>query len=65
MNDFQKRVLHEEQELNEKLMKLCEFIESDEFTIIVKDEDERNRLVAQSKAMADYSSILADRIANF
>lgn len=65
MNDFQKRVLHEEQELNGKLMKLCEFIDSDKFTAIVTDENERNRLVAQSKAMGEYSAILADRIANF
>lgn len=68
MNQYaphQQRVVDEKRELDEKLQKLTTFINSEKFAEIVKDEDERGRLVCQEDVMKDYSAILAERIAAF
>ena len=68
MNEYaphQQRVVDEKRELDEKLQKLTTFINSEKFAEIVKDEDERGRLVCQEDVMKDYSAILAERIAAF
>ncbi|TDS73412.1 hypothetical protein [Comamonas sp. JUb58] len=68
MNQYaphQQRVVDEKHELDEKLQKLTTFINSEKFAEIVKDEDERGRLVCQEDVMKDYSAILAERIAAF
>ena len=61
----QQRVVQEKEELDEKLSKLSAFIDSPNFTITVKDENEIARLVCQEQIMKDYSEILAERIAAF
>ena len=61
----QQRVVQEKEELDEKLSKLSAFIDSPDFTITVKDENEIARLVCQEEIMKDYSEILAERIAAF
>ena len=61
----QQRVVQEKEELDEKLSKLSAFIDSPNFTITVKDENESARLVCQEEIMKDYSEILAERIAAF
>lgn len=61
----QQRVVQEKEELDEKLSKLSAFIDSPNFTITVKDENEIARLVCQEEIMKDYSEILAERIASF
>lgn len=61
----QQRVVQEKEELDEKLSKLSAFIDSPNFAITVKDENEIARLVCQEEIMKDYSEILAERIAAF
>ena len=61
----QQRVVQEKEELDEKLSKLSAFIDSPNFTITVKDENEIERLVCQEEIMKDYSEILSERIAAF
>ena len=61
----QQRVVQEKEELDEKLSKLSAFIDSPNFTVTVKDENEIARLVCQEEIMKDYSEILAERIAAF
>ena len=61
----QQRVVQEKEELDEKLSKLSAFIDSPNFTITVKDENEIARLVCQEEIMKDYSEILAERITAF
>ena len=61
----QQRVVQEKEELDEKLSKLSAFIDSPNFTVTVKDENEIARLVYQEEIMKDYSEILAERIAAF
>ena len=64
MEDYQKRVIQEQKELEDKIYKLQEFIISDKFDNI-KDKDEKNRLIKQSDIMMKYNKILNERIANF
>jgi hypothetical protein len=61
----QQRVITEKQELDEKLIKLTTFINSNNFTTIVQDEAERNRLIKQESIMQEYSDVLAERIEAF
>jgi hypothetical protein len=63
MQSFQRRVVIEQMELDEKLDKLLAFMQTDAFGYL--DDDERSRLRRQYSAMQDYSRILAERIANF
>lgn len=60
---YQERVLTEQTELTEKLVKLRQFIATEEFASVPTDE--RNLLLGQSSHMAAYSDILAQRIAKF
>lgn len=61
----QQRVLIEKAQLDDRLGKLTAFISSPKFIEIVRDEDERGRLVAKEECMKYYSAILAERIAAF
>lgn len=64
MQQHQQRVVNEKKELDDKLDKLKNFIEN---TILFKSlpADERGRLNRQFDVMAEYSSILSQRIAAF
>lgn len=63
MQPYQQRVVDEKSELNGKIEKLTDFIESDQF--IVLDVDERHRMREQWVVMRMYSKILSDRIDTF
>ena len=64
MQPHQQRVVDEKKELDEKLDKLKAFIETNSiFTSLPTDE--RGRLEKQFDVMAEYSSILSQRIAAF
>lgn len=64
MLHFQKRVVAEKLELDEKRRKLNSFIKSDtQFLLLDCNEQERLRL--QLKAMTRYSDILDERILAF
>lgn len=63
MKPHQQRVVEEKAELDDKLGKLVEFIQSGVFSTI--DPFEQVNLRDQSRAMAEYSRILGVRIANF
>jgi hypothetical protein len=64
MQPHQERVVFEKRELDEKLDKLKAFIEgSPAFKAL--PEDERSRLNRQFDVMAEYSSILTQRIDAF
>ena len=64
MQPHQQRVMDEKTQLDEKLDKLKAFIEA---SPVFKSlhADERGRLGRQFDAMAEYSSILSQRIAAF
>lgn len=59
----QQRVVDERHELEERLAKLRQFLTTD--LCLTLPFDERGRLVRQEKIMAEYSEVLADRIAAF
>lgn len=63
MKDWQQRVVDESEELEEKLGKLGEFLESDSFY----DLDNKNQelLVKQRDFMYSYHAVLRERIALF
>lgn len=60
---FQKRVIDEELDLNEKIEKLEEFMDGDIFQTLKSDEQER--LDEQLLVMKQYAFILSERIAAF
>ena len=64
MQPHQDRVVEEKKELDEKIVKLDLFIESNPLFQKVP-LDEQNRLRSQLDVMQEYSAILKDRIANF
>jgi len=64
MQPHQQRVVDEKTELDEKITKLGEFIESSPIFAGLPD-DERERLVRQKSCMGEYSEILGERIAAF
>lgn len=64
MNPHQQRVVEEKKELDEKLDKLKAFIETSS-VFKALPADECGRLGKQFDAMAEYSSILSQRIAAF
>ena len=64
MLPHQERVVSEKHDLDEKLNKLKAFIETSP-TFKALPEDERGRLNQQFDCMAEYSSILGQRIAAF
>jgi hypothetical protein len=63
MEDFQKRVVEEKDELDAKRVKLSAFINSEVFETIPLEE--ANRLEQQADAMEAYSEILLERIKAF
>lgn len=63
MQPFQQRVVDEKKELDEKIAKLKAFWDNPVFPTL--PEVERVRLERQFDVMEEYSSILAERIANF
>jgi len=65
LKPHQQRVVTEKAELDEKLAKLSAFINSENFATVVKDKDERQRLIVQEDIMKDYSEVLGERIAAF
>ncbi len=64
MLPYQQRVVDEKKDLDEKLDKLKAFIETNP-TFKDIHADERGRLGRQFDTMAEYSSILSQRIAAF
>jgi len=63
MQDYQQRVVDEQIELNEKLVKLIQFSTTETYRKLpVVDRD---LLIEQQGAMAAYNNILGDRIARF
>lgn len=64
MQPHQQRVLDEAKELEVKLEALSEFISSSDVYSKLQNE-EKGRLVKQSRAMGEYLSILHERISAF
>jgi len=64
MEGYQKRVIKEKKELDEKIVKLGAFIDKSPIKAAVPDA-ELARLCAQYFVMTGYSAILGNRIANF
>lgn len=65
MQPHQQRVVDELVELQDKIIKLDNFISSENFEKIVVDKEERHRLIAQLGYMRQYASVLIERIDNF
>lgn len=63
LQEWQERVVHEEQALNEKLLALINFNNSDAVKNLPIDE--QDRLKRQENAMTEYSVVLRERIDNF
>ena len=63
MQAHQQRVVQEKKALDENLKRLNEFLKTETFAGL--DDAERHRLQRQSGIMADYSSVIADRIDAF
>jgi len=64
MKDYQQRVIDEKDELDGKLEKLNNFIDSDGYDSI-EDGRDKDLLDEQLQAMSDYSDILGKRIDRF
>jgi len=60
MSDFKSRLLEERDQLQEKVTKLDDFIDSDAYTTIAERQQEL--LLDQIYFMAEYLSILKERI---
>lgn len=60
MKDWQKRAIKEAEELEEKIVKLSEFLNSDEF--INLDNEDKRLLTQQYDHMQDYHSVLRHRV---
>jgi len=63
MENYQKQVLIEETELNEKIVKLTQFLYSDNSMVL--SEKKWGIMLRQLEGMADYSKWLRIRIARF
>lgn len=63
MLPHQERVVTEKNELEDKVTKLVAFFETDFFSKI--DKDEQERLKRQSGFMQSYLEVLEERISNF
>jgi hypothetical protein len=61
----QLRVIEEQKELQTKIEALTKFIDSDNFTKVVTDEDERYLMIDQETHMKRYNRVLLKRIKNF
>ena len=63
MEDYQKRVVAEKEEIDIKIVKLTGFIFSPKFDSV--NEKEQERMDTQLRAMMNYSMCLRERIASF
>jgi len=63
MEEYQQRVIEEKIQLDEKLLRLHNFLSSDKLKDL--DLDDQNLLVEQEHAMKIYSIILWNRINRF
>ena len=63
MEEYQKRVVQEKEELDERIMKLKRFINN--VPAFGVDSDDMSLLRMQLNAMRRYSDILGDRIERF
>lgn len=63
MQPHQQRVVEESEELDAKLEKLINFINSGTFSSL--DREDQSLLIAQKFYMIDYSHVLHKRIARF
>lgn len=63
MQPYQQRVVDEHDELNTKVGKLTDFLESDQFDTV--DPEEQHRLVQQLFVMELYLDILTQRVKAF
>ncbi len=61
--EYQARVKEEKKELDQKIVRLVDFMTTDKFLDLPKDE--RQRLRKQNLIMAKYSEILEERILHF
>lgn len=61
MSTFKERLITEKQDLDDKLIKLVEFVNGEKFSSI--DPIQKTLLKIQSSAMATYSQCLLERIA--
>ena len=61
---FKDRLMIEQQELAERLDKLCSFVDSPKFDEVVTDNEQRELLYEQCQRMSDYLRVLNKRIAN-
>lgn len=59
---FKDRLVIEQQDLAEKLSKLCAFVDTPKFEEVVKDEHQRDLLLQQRDYMGEYLNILNQRI---
>lgn len=62
---FKDRLHIEQQDLAEKLQKLCLFVDTPKFEEVVKDEHQRDLLLQQRDYMGEYLNILTERIKTF
>lgn len=63
MQDYQIRVMEEQTQLTDRLVKLQQFIDGPVFPTLAPDE--QSRLVRQESIMKLYAQVLAERIATF
>lgn len=63
--EHQTRVQQEYNQLNERIIKLTEFIYGGKSDFLEIPENERHRIMHQHRAMCDYSNILQERISDF
>lgn len=59
---FKDRLVIEQQDLAEKLSKLCAFVDTPKFEEVVKDEHQRDLLLQQREHMGEYLNVLNQRI---
>lgn len=59
---FKDRLVIEQQDLAEKLSKLCAFVDTPKFEEVVKDEHQRDLLLQQRDYMGEYLNVLNQRI---
>ncbi len=61
---FKDRLMIEQQELAERLDKLCSFVDSPKFDKVVTDKEQRELLLRQRKCMGEYLFVLGKRISS-
>jgi hypothetical protein len=61
--EAQEKIRQEKRELDEKRLKLANFITSDDFNLL--ETQDKTLLERQAEAMNDYAGVLGGRIARF